>query len=176
VTEAEQLIQAAQKEALDSYRKEFEQLTAAFRDLDNKAQGTATTSGAFLAAILVYLNRPTALDAGFSRIALAFGLLGLLCALIFSLLALRIRKLPGSPSGEDIEELLSTLARSPEESDRVERMIYFYGDAARLWKSSVKERREINESKAFYIWSAQRSLIVTVVSVASLISLTLITD
>ena len=176
MTEAEQLIQAAQKEVLDSYRKEFDQLAAAFRDLDTKAQGAATTAGAFLAAILVYLNRPSSLDVVIAKIIMAFGLLGLLLALVFSLLALRIRRLPSQPSGDDVEDLLNSLACATEESGKVECLMYFYGDVARLWRQSVRERREVNEGKASYIWSAQKSLILTVLSMASLIFLTLISN
>jgi len=174
VTETEQLTQAAQKEVLDSYRKEFEQLLASFRDLDGKAQGTATTSGAFLAATLAYLNRPGVLDSILSKALLLFAVIGLACGIGFSIMALRVRKLRGQPSGEDVEGLLIALSNGSTQDELSERLVYFYGDEAKLWKVCVSSRREINQDKAFHIWSAQRSLLLTAASVIGLILITVL--
>jgi hypothetical protein len=169
VTEAETLVQAAQREILESYRKELDQMISAFRDLDGKAQGTATTSGAFLAATLAYLNRANVLDSTISKALVIFAVIGLACAIAFSLMALRIRRVPGPPSGEDVEKILSTLGNAKTQEELAGRLVYFYGDEASLWRNCVRERREINEEKASWIWSAQRSLLVTAIAVIGLI-------
>jgi len=162
----EALIQTAQREILDTYRKETEQLATAFRDLDAKAQGTATIAGGFLAASLAFLNRQGSLVSLPIRGVLLIGVLGLVSAIVFSLLALKIRNLTPPPSGEDVRNLLSKLANEPDYEVRTERLLYFYGDASELWRTFVEERRVTNLEKANHIWSAQKSLLATALSVS----------
>lgn len=167
--EPEKLIQDAQKEVLDSYRKEFEQLSVAFRDLDGKAQGTATTAGAFLAASLVYLNRSGSLESGISRFIMLIAVIGLTCAIGFSLQALRVRRVQTQPSGEDVERLLAALGRSSEGEELAKRLVYFYGDVSKLWRDCVHMRREVNQVKAGHLWSAQKSLLLVALSISTLL-------
>jgi hypothetical protein len=167
--EVRDLIRSAQKEVLDSYRKEFDQLSASFRDLDSKAQGTAGIAGIFLAASLTYLNRLNGLDTKWKQVLMIVAVTGLICSIAFCLYALRIRRIAGQPSGEDLEELLAALVNTNDEEVLEARLGYFYGDAARLWRKIVTERRLINDQKALQIWSAQRSLMVTAISIALLI-------
>lgn len=167
--EPEKLIQDAQKEVLDSYRREFEQLLVAFRDLDGKAQGTATTAGAFLAASLVYLNRPGSLDGGLSRLVMLVVVIGLTCAVGFSLQALRVRRVRTQPSGEDVGRLLKALGESGEGEELARRLVYFYGDVSKLWRDCVCMRREVNQVKAGHLWSAQKSLLLVALSISILL-------
>ena len=168
------LIQAAQKEILESYRKEFDQLTAAFRDLDGKAQGTATVAGALLAASLAYLNRPGSLSTPAVRVIMIFAILGLMGAIAFAIRALSIRTLVNAPSGEDVETLLISLGKDVTPEELEQRLTYFCGDAARLWRKCITDRRSINEEKADHIWSAQKGLMLTALAISGLILLTIL--
>ena len=167
----EVLVQAAQREILETYRKESEQLASAFRDLDGKAQGAATLAGGFLAASLAFLNRQENLRSLPIRGILIIGILGLVGAIIFSIMALRIRALISSPSGEDVRKLLLKIAAESDEQIRTERLKYFYGDASDLWREFVEDRRRVNREKAGHIWSAQKSLLVTAISVSLILVL-----
>jgi hypothetical protein len=162
------LIQAAQKEVLDSYRKEFDWLATGFRDLDGKAQGTATVAGAFLAAGLALLNRGGGLKEVWSESILVLAVLGLIVAIVLSVQALKVRTILGCPSGEDVSGLLKRLQGRPAE-ELQERLLYFCGDIADLWRSCVTDRRNINERKARFIWAAQVSLTVSALCITSLI-------
>src|SRR3954465_5367592 len=101
----ETLIQAAQKEVLDSYKKEFDSLVGSFRDLDSKAQGTVAIAGVFLAAALAFMNREGVLNSYVSRNLAIFIVLSRTAAIAFSVQALRIRRLPNLPSGDDVSGL-----------------------------------------------------------------------
>jgi hypothetical protein len=168
------LVQSAQREILDTYRKESEQLASAFRDLDTKAQGAATLAGGFLAASLAFLNRRENLSIMPVRGILVISILGLVGAIVFAILALRIRTLAASPSGEDVRKLLAKIASDKNEQTRTEGLTYFYGDAAELWRGFVENRRRVNEEKAKYIWSAQKCLLLTALSVSLILVLILL--
>jgi len=168
------LVQSAQREILDTYRKESEQLASAFRDLDSKAQGTATLAGGFLAASLAFLNRREDLGIMPVRGILVISILSLIGSIVFALLALRIRTLAASPSGEDVRKLLVKIASDTDEQNRTKGLTYFYGDAAELWRRFVENRRRVNEEKAEYIWSAQKCLLLTALSVSLIIILILL--
>jgi hypothetical protein len=165
----ETLIQAAQKEVLDSYKKEFDSLVGSFRDLDSKAQGTVAIAGVFLAAALAFMNREGVLNSYVSRNLAIFIVLSLTAAIAFSVQALRIRRLPNLPSGDDVSGLLQALAKAGDQDELKERLVYFCGDAAALWRSCIRQRREVNEEKADHIWSAQKSLMFAAACVATLI-------
>src|SRR5215217_5993387 len=107
------LVQAAQKEVLDSYRREFDLISSGLRDLDGKAQGTAAIAGAFLAAGLALLNRPGGLQGEWPKTLLLMAVLGLVGAIFFSVQALRIRKVPSCPAGDEVAELLRAIRSRP---------------------------------------------------------------
>jgi hypothetical protein len=167
---AEALIQAAQKEVLDSYRREFDILSAGFRELDGKAQGSAALAGAFLAAGLALLNRPGSLKTLGATAILTLIVVGLICAILLAIQALRIRKVLACPPGEEVSRLLRKIREAPEE-ELPERLLYFYGDAAELWRSCMEDRRAANEKKARFVWASQICLTISALCVASMVIL-----
>jgi hypothetical protein len=170
-----ELLMAAHKEVLDSYRREFEQLAATFRDVDGKAQGTAVIAGGFLAAALAFVGRQGVLDSGLSRVLAALAVLGLMAAIGFSVASLRVRAIASPPSGADMTQLLKDLSTA-DPQELAERMPHFYSDAAELWRECLVRRRLVNQAKAATVWSAQRSLIASAACVAILILLFLVSD
>jgi hypothetical protein len=168
LTNAEGLVQAAQREVLDSYRREYDMLSAGFRDLDGKAQGSAAVAGAFLAAGLALLNRPGSLRATWLMASFTLVVVVLMCAILLSVQALRIRKLRAGPSGDEVSRLLKAIRESPER-ELPERLLYFYGDTAELWASCIRDRRMANERKARLVWLSQVCLTVSALCVASMI-------
>lgn len=171
----EPLVQAGQKEVLESYRREFDLLSAGFRDLDSKAQGTATTAGAFLAVGLALLNRPGSFNDVFSKAILILAVLGLLGAILSSVQALRIRKVLSCPSGAEVAGLLMAIKDRPSE-ELVQRLLYFYGDVADLWRSCVKDRRTANEQKGRLVWLAQLNLAGTALAIGLYLVKLLVTE
>lgn len=163
------LVQSAQKEVLDSYRREFDQLASSFRDLDGKAQGTATVAGAFLAAGLALLNRTAGLDESWEKAFLLLGVGGLIGAVVASVQALRVQKVRSCPSGDDVAHLLNVLSKISDEGELVGRLMYFYGDESKLWGTCIQDRRAANERKGALVFKAQLFLLVTVLSLAALI-------
>jgi len=139
-----------------------------FRDLDGKAQGTATVAGAFLAAGLALLNRSGGIDSLVAKPILGGAVAGLATSIVFSVLALRLRQVLSCPSGQDVGKLLDNLATVPPEN-LAERIVYFYGDVAQLWRGCTLDRRAANERKARYIAFAQTSLVSSALCIAVLI-------
>jgi hypothetical protein len=164
----EELIQAAQKEVLDSYRREFDLLSAGFRDLDGKAQGTAAVAGAFLAAGLALLNRPGSLKTSWMEGLFVLAVVGLMSAILLAVQALKVRKLGGCPAGEEVASLLEKICKSSGE-ELPERLRCFPGDVAQLWHSCVSDRRSASQKKARLVWLAQICLTVSSFCVASII-------
>jgi len=158
LSNSELLIQAAQREVLESYRKEFDQLCSAFRDLESKAQGTAALAGAFLAAGLALFNRSGGLAGQRTEILLLLGVVGLAGAILFSVLALRVRRVRGCPSGGEVARIVDNLKGIEDEKEISERLLYFYGDTAALWRACVEDRKVANNAKARHVWSAQLCL------------------
>jgi hypothetical protein len=164
----ELLVQAAQKEVLDAYRREFDLLSSGFRDLDGKAQGTAAVAGAFLAAGLALFNRSAGTKDLWMTSTLIIAVCGLVGAIFLAIQALRVRKILGCPSGDEVSRLLTAIQGSPV-YELEQRLVYFYGDTADLWRSCVNNRRKANENKAHFIWLAQVSLASSSLCVAILI-------
>jgi hypothetical protein len=169
------LVREVQKEILDTYRREFDLLSATFRDVDSKAQGATAIAGIFLAAALSFLNRPSGLPVKLLWI-LAVTVLCLVGVIVFSIQALKVRKMPGSPSGEDVEGMLDTLAKIKDESELAHRLLHVQGDSAKLWKRCVQDRRKTNESKALHLWRAQMCLLAAASSAALLIIAVILTN
>ncbi len=170
----DEILQAAQVEVLGSYKRDFEQLVAAFRDLDGKAQGTGTTAGAFLAAALAFLNRDGVLVSILTRGVALVAILTLMVTIVLAILCLRIRVISAAPSGEEVGALLRRLA-TEDKDEFGRRLLYFIGDVAALWRRSVAERREVNQRKAKLVRAAQiglmsSALLVTVLMVVFLLA------
>jgi hypothetical protein len=157
VISLEALIQAAQKKVLDSYRREFDFLSSSFRELENKAQGVATIAGAFLGARLALFNRSGGLIHPWAKAVLVLAVFGLLGTILLSVQALRVRQVLSCPSGDAVAGILAAI-REKANDEVSQRLVYFYGDAANLWKSCTHDRRAANAKKANLVWLAQLSL------------------
>lgn len=162
-------LETAQKEVLESYRREFDQLTSTFRDLDGKAQGTAAIAGVFLAACVGFSGKLEDFNFSLFRGVLAIAVVSLVAVVAFSLRTLAIRDVTSAPSGESVQNILTQLRGIESDADFETRLGFLYGDITSLWKACVRDRREANAAKASHVWSAQRSLVASALLVAILI-------
>jgi hypothetical protein len=163
------LIQALQKEVLEFYRKEFDQLSTIFRDLDSKAQGTITISGFALSALLAFVARSKAFE-GDLGILIWVVVGALVLAAICSVLALRVRRIQVAPSGDEVRSLVNDL-RKVDESELPLRSAFFYGDVARLWVPCIDGHRKKNEVKGRYVWAAQLFLLLALLAMSIMLML-----
>lgn len=172
----EELAQIARREVLDTYRREFDQLATSFRDLDGKAQGTAALAGAFLAATLAFLRGYDNLQDPWRKSIVALILLALGITILFSVEALRVRRLVGPPSGKVLDELLGSILQIPDQAEALRRLHYFYGDVSDLWESCLEPRRSANDRKAARVWAAQVGLVTAEALALILLAMTLLCE
>lgn len=159
-------IQVVNKELLESYRREFDQLSASFRDLEGKAQGTITISGFALSAALAF--QKILPDRGYAPLLILIAVVALLAAALCSVLALRVRQIRSAPSGEEVRELVKDLQRV-EATELPLRTGFFFGDIARLWASCIEDKRSANEVKGKYLRSGQIFLLLALTAVAAVV-------
>ena len=162
------LIQAVQKEVLEFYRREFDQLSATFRDLDGKAQGAITISGFALSALLAFAVRGEIFGKTVPPLMILIVVGALVVAAICSVLALRVRRVRAAPSGDEVRKLVDDLGKA-EESELPLRSAFFYGDIANLWVACIKSRKKENEIKGRYVWAAQVCLLLALLAVSALL-------
>src|SRR6266852_3037846 len=81
---------------LDTYRKEYAELSDVWKGIDTKAQGTATIAGVFVAAAFTFAKDLTGnkLD-NLGRWLLAVAIFLLIVSIAFSVFALKMREVVG---------------------------------------------------------------------------------
>jgi uncharacterized membrane protein YccF (DUF307 family) len=137
--------------ALTSFAQEYRDLADTWRNLEAKAQGICTISGIFLAgALTCYL-----------KILLGIAVIALCVAIVFSIFALRIAKIPFPPIGTTfmgfVEDIIAATEVDP---DVVERN--FVHDQLAVWENANAAMRSAIEKRAGHIDNAQITILVAI--------------
>ena len=150
---------AALTETLAAYQSDYRDALGHWRNLETKAQATVAVTGIFIAAALPVVRDLKAGTTLWIRVPLLLAALALVMAVVFAVLALRIRLVARPPSGKDLLGLVQDLFREPAASDMVLASRNFLRDRIRTWEAAVDERLRTNDHKATRLRSAQYSLL-----------------
>jgi hypothetical protein len=156
------------KTVLDAYRDEYEKMVGSWRGLEGKAQGNIAIAGIFIAGAFAFVRDIIRTSPNYQKHIFVVVLVLLVVSVINSLLALRIRSVPGPPGGEMLSKLVGDLLPLISEKDFEDRMQAFIGDQIKGWKQCVEKVREANGDKAVYLWVAQLALLAAILLVAAL--------
>jgi hypothetical protein len=146
-----------QTQVLAAYEFEYRDLADNWKSLDAKAQGTVGIAGLFIGGALALANRLTVNSSATLRGALGFGVILLLVCVVCSLTVLKIREVSAPPDGDSASDLANGLLDLPRDS-RYERFLPYLNDRVKAWRISNQAVADANDSKATWLWRAQRLL------------------
>ena len=121
------------EQAVESYREEYRELAQDWHALDTKAQGSIAVAGIFLAGTFAFIRNLTATDATGFLVLLVVTVIALLAAVLFGILALRIREVLVPPLGEQYKTLVDDLARAGDLDTNDDRFTNFLNDECGRW-------------------------------------------
>jgi hypothetical protein len=160
--------ESALLEVLAAYQADYKDAAEHARSLETKAQASVTMAGIFLAAGFALIRELDPSAVWWVRGLLMIGALALMAAVVFAVLALKVRSVAAPPSGGDLKKLVSDFFRSPGPTDVQEGAQNLLHDRIRMWESCVQYRQEVNRSKAGHLLRAQLALLTAVTVVALL--------
>jgi len=159
--------------ALERMKQEHSDLLDVWKQMDSKAQATASIAGGFLAAAFAFV-RNSLLSLGiFEKTMLSAAVILLVVTIGFALASMRVRvtfsPLTGGQTLKTVEDILDK-----EAAEAAERYIRMLGTTLRAWAKVNDQLRKANESKSDNLRWAQSALFysaaaVLVLTVASII-------
>jgi hypothetical protein len=153
---------------LRAYEQEFAHLSAVWKDLDAKAQGTVAVAGIFVAATMAFARDPNDQGVAFTGI-LALTVALLVASVLLAVRAARIERVDAPPQGAQVASLaLDLLALAMPDQERPVRMENFYRDQLPAWQRASESYRSVNRTKAHALSVAQGALVSAVVLFAAL--------
>jgi hypothetical protein len=164
------LVQAKEsllKAVLDSYQEEYKRIINNWNRLETKAQGSVAIAGIFIAGAFAYLRENIALMQCYQKIMLGAGIICLLIAVLFSILALRIRQLPVPPMGKYVDRLVCDLL-TINDKELFERIPLLIKDQISGWRQARDGLLDSNSRKAKNVWIGQILLVVAILIVGVL--------
>jgi len=170
------LVQAREsllKTVLESYPEEYKEFVNNWHSLEGKAQGSVAIAGIFIAGAFAYLRENIALMNCYQKTLLGCGIVCLLITVAYSIMALRIRKLPAPPMGEYLDKIVCDLLRV-KDSELLERIPLFVQDQIIGWRIVRKGLSDSNLRKAKNIWIGQILLVGAILIIGILALSTLI--
>jgi hypothetical protein len=148
---------------LAAYEAEYTELADTWKTIEDKAQGTVTIAGIFIAGALGFIRELPSSTPEYERWFLAATSILLIASVITCIVALRVQAVAAPPLGEDIEALATDLLALEDDSEIAERTPRFLGDVTRKWRSGNDAMDIRNEEKANLVWAAQILLAAAVV-------------
>jgi hypothetical protein len=160
------------EKALTASYDEYKELSAAWRNLDTKAQGNITVAGIFIAGAFAYLTKftqPGIVEAGI----LSFAILFLVACVVLSVLVLQVREVPPHYLGGFMRDMVSDLEGKTDKEFR-EYLPAFYTLHARKWNESSEKLINANKGKGKRLWQSQVFLLAAIFTAALLVLFKLI--
>lgn len=161
--------------ALETYMKEYAELSETWRHLDSKAGTTVTISGVVLGAVFVFVQAKVANSAmtwtGMQKTTIIAAIILLSCSILFSILALRIRNVSMGVTGENLHDMVNDLKRSHDLNQ--DRISNFYNDQMVIWQRANEDIHKANNSKARWILASHIALFISMLmfTINSIISI-----
>jgi hypothetical protein len=159
--------EALKKAALEAYLHEYKELTETWRGLEGKAQGSITVAGIFIAASFAYVREISTMRP-YEKWLLGIAIALLVISVIFSIIVLKLRKVPPPPLGGFVSYYVRSLIEVNKNEDFQEATQIFFNKHTTKWQSVIEQMYKTNETKAKYLWLAQLILMIAIVIVACL--------
>ena len=151
---------------LQTFIDEYREISEVWRDLDKKANNTATISGIFIAGILAFIRGITIeVDMLEEQILLTVTIVLLAASIVFSLLCIFVRKASSAPSGNGLASMIRTLLK-PNTSIKQDELMCYYNDSSKMWEKANKDIKDKNHKKANSLFYAQVLLLLAIASAA----------
>lgn len=150
------------REALESYKDEYQEMSSDWRSLDGKAQGSIAISGIVLTAIFIFLRTLNNNAGCIEKSLLTAVVVMVSVSIILALLALRVRIYQQPPLGEKLETHISNLLASGSK----DAMHEFYVDQSARWKEVNANIVKVNDDKASRVQGSQYSIALAIFLVA----------
>jgi hypothetical protein len=160
--------QAALLEVLAVYQADYDDAAQHGRNIEGKAQASITLAGIFLAAGFALVRELDPATEWWVRGLLLLSAVALMLAVVFAVLALKVRSVTAPPSGADLEKLVDDVFRAPDADTLSEDSRNLVYERIRSWKHCVERRKAVNADKARHLLQAQLALLAAVVLVALL--------
>lgn len=160
--------------AFDRVQAEYGELSDNWKQLDSKAQATATIAGIFMAASFAFIRNSALQLTGLERVLLLFVLASLIVSILLAVAAMFVRTVPVPPTPENIAEMVSDLLETaPKEHE--ERLGGLIADTINAWLPINRELRKELLVKASKLENSQWALVVAADLMAALTVTTVLT-
>ena len=157
--------------AFDRVQSEYGELSDSWKQLDSKAQATATIAGIFIAASFAFIRNSALQLTGLEKTLLLLVLASLIVSILLAVTAMLVRTVPVPPTPENIAEMVTDLLETlPEEHE--ERLGGLIADTINAWLPINRELRRELLVKAAKLENAQRALIAAACLMATLTATT----
>ncbi len=153
---------------LVAYLEEYKELTETWRSLESKAQGNIAVAGIFIAGSLAYLEKLSPQLQRHEQVFLLIAIACLIVSVILAILALKTQTITPPPLGSFVAYYSTKLVKIETEATLQTYLESFFAEHVSLWGVVIGQVKESNDSKAQYLWSAQRWLIAAIFAVAAL--------
>jgi hypothetical protein len=163
------------KTVLASYEREYKELSETWRHIDDKAQANVTIVGIFLGATFIFVQASlvkdtTPLSLTMNKL-LFLAIILLVGSAVFSIIALKVKKVIMGPTGQHLAELVNDLLQEAVPSSK--RIDNFLRDQTQLWATANTDIQKKNTTKACLLFIGQILLIFSIVIFAVSIYLVL---
>jgi hypothetical protein len=138
---------------------DYAELSDMWKQIDAKAQATATTSGIFIAAAFAFIRNASFVLTPDERLLLAPALICLLVAICLAVVAMRVRSVLMPPEPEQIREMVEDLRACPPK-EHAARHTALLIDTADAWTPVNKQLRVAIDDKANCLHWAQIFLLI----------------
>ena len=165
---------AALKFAFDRVTSEYTELSDVWKQVDTKAQATATIAGIFMAAAFAFVRNAAFQLTSTEKVLLSALLVLLLASISVAVRAMLIREVPMPPEPEAVAKMVEELLTQPE-TEYEERHASLLADTVNAWIPVNRELRSTVTSKASGVAWAQGALLLAALVMAALIILTVLT-
>uniref|UniRef100_UPI004055E2ED hypothetical protein n=1 Tax=Candidatus Electrothrix sp. TaxID=2170559 RepID=UPI004055E2ED len=150
------------RDALESYKEEYSDLSEIWRNLDGKAQGLIAVSGTFVAGMFAFIRTLLHSVTYLEKCFLTASLVLLVFSIFLALVVQKLRTVAKPPQGESLYSIINDLINIDEDSIDQYRIDYFK-DHIRLWQKANKDVHDVNENKASTLLWAQSMLVFSIV-------------
>jgi hypothetical protein len=169
MTISDEMKEAVLEATIDAYKYQYDKVLANWNATEAKAQATVTIAGLFIGALMAFVHdKPPSRTLGLGeKYAFAFAMAFLLLAVVFSTMALLIRKVPLPPRADLLWEMWVKLSeRIHEDMDAPAYLRGFHGEHAKILSTVIKGTNAALDEKKLYLWGAQMTLVGAVLTSA----------
>jgi len=142
--------------ALDHMKHEHKQLSDAWKDLDSKAQGTATIAGVFLAAAFAFVRNATVVTPA-EQVLFCMAVSLLVAGIVLSAASMRVRSVSAPLTGAQVAKMVSHAIERPVE-EAVQRYNGLLVDTINVWADANSGLRKNVRVKAARLAHSQEAL------------------